>query len=239
MVKKNLFFFAIVFPVIFSACGEKESGNDNSGLVIKTGRVTFVNESGYGVVVHAEYFSGPVLLEMSAGDFEKTINVRTSDNYGIGSTFSIEYLHQITEGINAESGEVIASGIDPNVQINRVIEENKSYTIQIPQPANLEPRSAFITILNNFNLPFELMYLSTAFKQTGNGNLSVAPYKTGVYKLEGIPSEGKLYQNYQVVSTFASVTISDFTAKNGGIYDFDYDGTSVTKRPVDRTFVFK
>jgi hypothetical protein len=101
--------------------------------------------------------------------------------------------------------------------------------MQIPQPANLEFKSAFIKIINTSSLQFELRYLGVVFKQTGNGNLSVAPGKTGVYKLEDIPEAGKLYQNYTVVSTFASTTIPDFTAKNGFIYNFTYNGTSVTK----------
>jgi hypothetical protein len=79
--------------------------------------------------------------------------------------------------------------------------------------------------------------LETAFKQTGNGNLSVAPGKIGIYKLENIPSEGKLYQNYQVVSALKSTTIPDFTAKNGIIYNFEYDGTLV-KLTSEQTFVF-
>jgi hypothetical protein len=218
MIKHTLIFLVIVFPFVFSACGDKESENDNSGSKVKTGRVTFFNESSYKVVVHQDAFSGPVLLELTTGS--KTIDVRISDNYGIGSTFSIEYLYRISDGFDSESGEVIASGIDPNVQINRVIEENKSYTIQIPQPANLEFRSAFIKILNSSNLPCEFRYLGTVFKQTGNGNVPVAPGKTGVYKLEGIPNNGRLHQNYEVVANFVNTTIPDFTAMNGFICSY-------------------
>jgi hypothetical protein len=176
-------------------------------------------------------------LELSAGQ-SKQVEVRTSDNYGIGSTFSIEYLYRINDAFDADSGEVIASGIDPNVQINRVIEEKKSYTIQIPQPANLEFRSAFIKILNSSNLPCEFRYLGTVFKQTGNGNVPVAPGKTGVYKLEGIPNNGKLHQNYEVVANFINTTIPDFTVMNGFIYSYTYNGTSVTKTG-EQTIVFK
>ncbi|MDR1836973.1 MAG: hypothetical protein LBQ89_04875, partial [Treponema sp.] len=168
----------------------------------------------------------------------KNVDIRTSDNHGVGSTFSIEYLYRINDGFDTESGEVIASGIDPNVQINFVIEENKSYTKQIPQPKNLEFRSAFIKIFNTSNLQCEFRYLSTVFKQTGNGNISVAPGKTGVYKLEGIPTGGKLFQNYAVASTFESTTIPDFTAQNGNIYSFTYNGSSVTQTGT-QTIIFK
>jgi len=227
----------LLISLIITSCPTDDGKNENSGnknnnngnsTTVKTGRVTFFNESSYKVVVHQDAFSGPVLLELTAGQ-TKNVDVRTSDNYGVGSTFSIEYLYRINDGFDTDSGEVIASGIDPNVQINFVIEENKSYTKQIPQPQNLEFRSAFIKILNSGNLQFEFRYLGTVYKQTGNGNIPVAPGKTGVYKLEGIPAGGKLYQNYQVTSTFASTTIPDFTAENGYIYSFTYNGSSVTQ----------
>lgn len=216
-----------------------ESDDDNSGnnVVVKTGKVTFFNESSYKVVVHQDYFNGPVLLELSAGESKK-VDVRTSENFGVGSTFSVEYLYRINDGFDTESGEVIASGIDPNVQINFVVEENKSYTKQIPQPAKLEFRTAFIKIFNTSNLQFELHYLGTVFKQTGNGNISVAPGKTGVYKLEGVPTGGQLCQNYQVTSTFENTTIPDFTAMNGFIYSFTYNGGSVVKTG-EQSIVFK
>jgi hypothetical protein len=119
-----------------------------------------------------------------------------------------------------------------------VVEENKSYTKQIPQPKNLEFQQAFIKILNAGNLQYELRYLGTVFKQTGNGSVSVAPGKTGVYKLEGIPAAGKLMQNYELVSTFAPTVIPDFTARKGFIYSFTYNGSSVEKT-AEQTIVFR
>jgi len=241
----------LIISLIISACptddGKNKKSGDNSGdngdngnnVVVKTGKVTFFNEStSYKVVVHQDAFSGPVLLELSSWESKK-VDVRVSDNYGVGSTFSIEYLYPITDAFDTESGDVIASGIDPNVQINLVIEENKSYDVTIPSPKNLEFRTAFIRIVNaSNNLPFELRYLGTVFKQTGNGNISVAPGKTGIYKLEGIPADGKLYQNYEIVSTFASTPIPDFTVENGTIYSFTYNGTSVIKTG-EQTIIFK
>jgi len=245
-MKKLVYFVSfLIISLLFAACQDTDNsnnGNEEPPLVVKTGKVTFFNESSYKVVVHQDAFSGPVLLELSAGGSQK-VDVRTSDNHGIGSTFSIEYLYRINDAFDTESGEVIASGIDPNVQINFVVEENKSYTKQIPQPANLEFRNAFVKILNSASLQFELKYLGTVFKQTGNGNVPVAPGKTGVYKLPlgtegGIPAEGKLYQNYEVVSTFANTAIPDFTVKNGVIYSFTYNGSSVTKTG-EQTIIFK
>jgi hypothetical protein len=130
--------------------------------------------------------------------------------------------------------------IDPNEQIKHVIEANKApLTIQIPQPGKLEPRSAFLEILNLYTIPFELRYLSNAFQQEGNGKFHVAFGEMGIYKLNDIPAEGKLFQGHQVVATFESTPIPDFTAKNGMIYSFDYDGTSVKPNEKrTRTFVF-
>jgi len=244
-MKKFVYFvlFLIISLIFFTCSADTDNSNNEPPLVIKTGKVTFFNESSYKVVIHQDAFSGPVLLELSAGESGKTILVRTSDNYGIGTTFSIEYLYRINDAFDTESGDVIASGIDPNVQINFVIEENKTYTKQIPQPQNLEFRNAFIKIFNSSSLQFELKYLGTVFKQTGNGNISVASGKTGVYKLPlgtegGIPAEGKLYQNYQIASTFANTTIPDFTAKNGFIYSFTYNGSSVIKTG-EQTIIFR
>ena len=236
---KNICYIMLltIINLVITACPADDGNNNGNKVDVQTGKVTFFNESSYKVVVHQDAFSGPVLLELSAGETKK-VDVRTSDNHGVGSTFSIEYLYRITDGFDTESGEVIASGIDPNVQINFVIEKDKSYTKQIPQPKNLEFRSAFIKILNSGNLQFELKYLGTVFKQTGNGNISVAPGKTGVYKLDNIPAEGKLYQNYEVASTFANTAIPDFTVKNGFTYSFTYNGTSVTQTG-EQTILFK
>ncbi|GBU28711.1 hypothetical protein R84B8_02271 [Treponema sp. R8-4-B8] len=239
------FVLFLIIGLFFVACSDtNDNNNSNNGnnLVVKTGKVTFFNESSYKVVVHQDAFSGPVLLELTAGGSQK-VDVRTSDNYGVGSTFSIEYLYRINDAFDTESGDVIASGIDPNVQINFVIEENKSYVKQIPQPQNLEFRNAFIKIINSSSLQFELRYLGTVFKQTGNNNISVAPGKTGVYKLPlgtegGIPADGKLYQNYQIASTFENTAIPDFTAKNGFIYSFTYNGSSVVKTG-EQTIIFR
>jgi len=242
-MKKNLVYFLFLFICLFIfSCTDDNSGNggnQNGGnITVKTGKITFFNESSYSVIIHQDAFSGPVLLELSAGQ-TKNVEVRTSDNYGVGSVFSIEYLYRINDGFDTESGEVIASGIDPNVQINRVIEENKSYTIQIPQPKNLVFQSAFVKILNSASLQFEFRYLGNVFKQTGNGNIPVAPGKTGVYKLEGIPSGGRLIKDHQVVTTFESTAIPEWNAMNGYIYSFTYNGSSVVQSSLPQSIVFK
>jgi hypothetical protein len=190
------------------------------------------------VLVHQDAFSGPVLLELSAGQ-SKSADVRVSDNYGVGSTFPVEYLYRVNDAFDTESGDITASGIDPNVQINFVIEEGKSYTKRIPQPQGLEFQTAFLKISNSSDLQFELRYLGTAFKQAGNGNIPVAPSKTGVYKIESIPAAGKLITNYKCVSTFQETVIQDFTAQKGYIYNFTYNGSSVIQNGEAQTIIFR
>ncbi|GHV81721.1 hypothetical protein AGMMS49991_02790 [Spirochaetia bacterium] len=229
MYKKSMClqsFVILCFIFLTTACDGTNTGT--TPIEIKTGKVTFFNESSYKVVVHRDSFSGLVLSKLNAGQSER-VDVRTGDNYGVGTTFSIEYLYRINDAFDAESGEVLASGLDFNVQLNCVVEENKSYSIQIPQPRNLEFRNAFIKILNVSGRPFELRYVGTAIRQTGNGNLPVAPGKTGVYKLDGIPAAGELYQHYSVVENFENIPIPDFTAMNGFIYSFTYNGSAVTQ----------
>jgi hypothetical protein len=216
--------------------GDDNTG-DNNGTEVKTGKVTFFNESSYRVVIHRDAFSGPVLLELNAGQ-SRTVDVRTSDNYGVGSTFSIEYLYRINDAFDTEAGELTAGGIDPNVQLNFVVEEQKSYTKQIPQPQNLEFQQAFLKILNTAGLQCELRYLGTVFKQSGNGNIPIASGRTGVYKLESIPAAGKPIQNYELVSTFENTVIPDFTALKGIIYNFTYNGSSAVLTG-EQTIVFK
>jgi len=233
---KIVFLFALLSCLIVS-CGGSEDDDKNKPEVIKTGKVTFFNESSYNIKIHRDSFSGPVLLELSAGASKK-MDVRISDTHGFGTTFSIEYLYRINDAFDTDSGDIFASGLDFNVQLNFVIEENKSYTKQIPQPTNLEFRSAFIKVLNAHSLPVEVRDVGKILQQAGNGIYPIAPGKTGVYRLSNIPVEGELLQNYLVVSTFNEVAIPEFTLKNGFIYSFTYNGSSVTKTG-EQTIIFK
>jgi len=237
-ILKVVFSFAFLSCLLVSCENPTDDNNKNENPdVIKTGKVTFFNESSYNIKIHRDSFSGPVLLELSAGS-SKRIDVRVSDTHGFGTTFSIEYLYRINDAFDTDSGEIFASGLDFNVQINFVIEENKSYTKQIPQPANLEFRSAFIKMLNAHNLPVEVRDVGRILQQAGNGIYPIAPGKTGVYRLSNIPVEGELLRNYLVVSTFNETPIPEFTVKNGFIYSFTYNGNSVVKTG-EQTIIFK
>ena len=241
-ILKIIFSFAFLLCLVVSCENPVDDNNEKTNKnpeVIKTGKITFINESSYNIKIHRDSFSGPLLVELNnTTNRSELVNVRISDTHGFGTTFSIEYLYRINDAFDTDSGDIFASGLDFNVQINFVIEEDKSYTIQIPQPANLEFRSAFIKMLNAHNLPAEVRYFRGTLQQAGNGIYPIAPWKTGVYRLSNIPAEGELLQNYLVVSTFNEVPIPDFTVKNGSIYNFTYDGSSVTKTG-EQTIVFK
>ncbi|MDR3138495.1 MAG: hypothetical protein LBT95_02355 [Treponema sp.] len=221
-----------MMALVLMACPAGSSGNgpdsDDNGIEIKTGKVIFFNESSYTVTVLLGAFSGPVLIESLGTGQSKKVDVRISDNYGVGSTFCIEYAYKVVDGTDLASGEVWAKGIDPNIQINFVVEENKSYTKQIPQPAELEFPKAFVKILNASSMQFELRKHGTAYKQTGNGNLPVPPGKTGVYEIPSA-AEGVSHGDYSVYTTFNAVSVPEFTAKNSYVYSFSYNGTSVVK----------
>ena len=188
---KNIFKtgLLILFSTLLASCNQPTSNQNNEEERLRTGRVTFFNESSYRVNVRRDAFDGPLVVELASGE-TRNVDVRVSDDHGFGTTFYIEYLFQVTDGFDADSGDIFASGIDLNVQINRVIEEGRSVTIQIPQPADLEFRTAFIKILNAHTLPVELRYVGMVLRQAGNGNFPIPPGRTGVFRLDGIPAGG-------------------------------------------------
>jgi hypothetical protein len=228
MKKNRSLFIFLITAILLSACPTDSSDEDTKTIEVKTGKVTFFNESSYTVTVHLDAFSGPVLIEDLGAGQSKRVDVRTSDNHGVGSTFCIEYFYKVVDGTDLASGEVWANGIDPNVQINFVVEENKSYTKQIPQPRALEFSAAFIKILNASDMQFELRKQGMAYKQTGNGNLPVPAGQTGVYAIPSTAT-GTNHSEYSVHTTFNSVSVPEFTAQNSYVYSFTYNGTSVTK----------
>jgi hypothetical protein len=228
MKKKRFLLIFLIIAILLPACSMKPSSDDEDETSgVRTGKVTFFNESSYSVTVHKDAFSGPVLIILNSGQ-SKTTDVRISDNYGVGSTFPIEYKYRVVDGTDMASGEVWANGIDPNIQLNLIIEEKKSYILQIPQPSELEFPMAFIKILNASDMQCELRYLGAAFTQAGNGNISISSGKTGVYQFSS-SVEGQPVDGYTVHSTFKTAEVPHFTAKNSYIYNFVYNGTNVQK----------
>jgi hypothetical protein len=239
-MQKNLPLFAFLIATAFLPGCPVDSSDDGSDdkPEVKTGKVAFFNESSYTATVHLDAFSGPVLIETLNAGQSKRIDVRTSDNYGVGSTFCIEYSYKVIDNLNLPGGEVWAKGIDPNIQINFVVEENKSYTAQIPQPAELEFSTAFIWITNTSTMQFELRKQGTVYKQAGNGNLPVPPGKIGVYAIPSTAA-GTVFSGYSAHTVFNSVDMADFTAKNSYVYYFTYNGSNITHNPdQDHKIVF-
>ena len=214
-----------------------QPANENGNERLRMGRVIFFNESSYRVNVRRDTFSGPIVVELSSGEI-RTVDVRISD-HAFGTTFAIEYLFPVTDGFDVDSGEIFAVGIDMNVQINRVVEENMPITIQIPQPTALEFRTAFIRILNAHSLPVDFRYFGSIQMQAGTGNIPIAPGRTGVFKLDQIPAgERNTFQGFNVVSTFDSTPVPAFTAQNGVIYSFTFNGSMVIKTG-EQTIIFR
>ena len=153
--------------------------------------------------------------------YSTTLN--PSDNYGVGSMFSIEYWHLVASDAEFSCGDVWTSGIDPNGQISQNIEAGRDYVIKIPQPKNLELREAFLKILNTSRNYFELNYLSNTYRQAGNGETSVPSGKVGIYKMNG---DTKI-KGHTITQVFDEYPFPEFTAEPGYIYNFEFDGKEV------------
>ena len=221
---KNYLLLTTIFALVFFAC---DNGN-NDDPAAKTAKVTFHNESSYRIAVHGSNYNGPVLVELPAGT-SKQVDVPVSINQSTEMVFAVKYLYQINSLFDGDP--IYASGIDPNVQINRVIEADKSYNISIPQPANLEFIEAYLKILNTstdqtvqLRLGFSIAISILGYQNIGSG-------KTGIYEIVDIPDSGKLCQNYKIsaMSGMINITIPDFTANRGYIYNFTFDSTEVKR----------
>jgi hypothetical protein len=234
VTRKIIFLFCIFLCSSFLvSCDDNDNEQDEKNQTVL---VTFFNESKYRVIIHRDSFWGPIIAEVNTSDRIAKVRVAPSDNKG--TVFSIEFIWpiQIVESINSEVREVPASGIDPNLQIQKVIVVGKPCTVQIPQPKNLEIKSAFMIIKNAHNLPINLRYIGNFIGQADNGNFPIASYRQGIYKLDGIPDEGEHCQYYNIASTFESAYFSDFIPQNGiyitkkaHIYKYTFNGTSIEK----------
>ena len=220
--------FLILFLAYLLASCKNTTNNEEKHNGLKTVDVTFFNESGYDLKIHRDSFDGPVLLELPANSNAKTIPVRVSDNNGMGTVFSIEFIRiiQIFDGLTGEIKIVPVSGIDPDLQTLYVLETDKPFTVQITKPKNPEIRSAYMIIQNSSNLPCVLKFYGSLQNQVDNNNVPIAPSKIGIYKNPyAIPIEGELYQGYRV----ENIPVPEFIMKNGIIYYFEYNGITVRK----------
>jgi hypothetical protein len=216
---------ALLFALLFISCGEHDLEPSN------TAQVTFFNESSYSIGIHESHFDGPLLIDKLLPGNSFSVNLRPSDNYGSGSVFSVKYWRLVASGAELSSGDVWAGGIDPNMQISQNIEAGRSYIIQIPNPSKLELQETFIKILNASGKDFSLNYLSMVYYQAGEGNkeLPVPKGKVGVYKFDSKNGDVEIkgYTLRQGIEEY--YPFPDFTAKNGYVYSFEFNGSSVEK----------
>lgn len=223
--------YAVPLLFLLLGCSGSSSGGGSSDFeeepAVQYGTVLFFNESSYGISIHSDAFSGPVVAELESGE-SKSVSVRASGNYGIGSVFAVGFRTKIIDGFNFSCGEIYAYGIDPNMQIAVNVEAAKKYTLQIPQPSELVFETAFIQILNASSNSFELTKNSISYKQAGNGTLPVGAGETGVYEIPA-SAAGTAFEDYRVKSVFNDYDVPPFDAVYSHVYRFSFDGSSVVK----------
>jgi len=218
----------LFFAVLAISCGKHEilSPTDNASAEIK-----FVNESRYSVSIHNTSFSGPIIVDKLAPGHSASVMVYPSNNHGVGSVFPIRYWYRI-EGSDTWTG---GANPDPNAQITRNIEADKSYVIYIPQPAKLVGASSYLRMKNSSDMSIEFNRLSIHYKQM-NGEVPIPSGYTGIYEIEHSPSGVEYYEYYTVYQGMANYyKIPDFIAKTGYIYNFEFDGTRVIAGTIEET----
>ena len=222
-------FSIFLFLIILLASCKGPDDNSHGVEIARTGRVTFVNQSGYMVNIRLGNFSGIMLLEHLNSGSNMSANVRVSDPHGLGTTFAYEYLFRINDILQLFDpvyGDIFAIAQHLELQPNLIIEEGKSYTVQIPHPVNPSARNAHIAIINLHNQPVDFRNLGGALRQT-NTNIPIQPYMTGVYRIENIPQSGMSLQGHFIRQVSVTTPFPDTELMNGVLYRYSFDGTSV------------
>ncbi|MCL2186430.1 MAG: hypothetical protein FWB86_11360 [Treponema sp.] len=235
---KTRIIILILFIVSLFSCDTNNEHEDDYQTVM----VTFFNTSSYKVIVHRDSFYGPIIGEVNNTSRETKIPVRIIDNKVV--VFSFEYIITlVNDDSNNETGDITVSCYDPDIQFPVELKPNNPITIQIPQPANLVCKSAFINIINSHNLSVRLRYSTSSINQANN-TLLIEPYRQGLYKFDDIPDIGEHCQNYNMSTAFDEIYFSDFITQNGEyltknayIYYFTYNGTSIVKEN-ERILIF-
>jgi hypothetical protein len=205
-----------LLAVLAISCG-KHIPDDNSSW-----NVTFYNQSSYSVSVYHNSFSGTLLVDKLASGESYSVMVSPSGNYGYGSVFSVRYWFEVDVDDN-----VWTTGIDRGMQLQHNIEAGKTHDIQIPNSSNIEWEDAFLKIKNSSEKPIELYNRYSVILHAGRES-SISSGKYGIYEISG-KIEGRRIVYNELVDSYP---LPDFTAENGYIYNFKFDGNSVelTKR---------
>jgi len=210
------------------SCGNHvlETSNSNS-----LAHVTFCNDSSYSVTIYRDNFSGTVLAELIPAEC-LSMELNPSDNYGIGSVFSVEYWHLIENNI-------LVGGKDPDRQITENLKAGESYTISIPQPKNLDLQESFIKIFNASGMDLELNCLSVVLYPV-NDELPVPSNKTGLYRGSKVKNTA-CFSNGEVKGLTIRqglltepYSLPDFTMTNGYVYNFRFDGNKVIQNETEK-----
>ncbi|MCL2764009.1 MAG: hypothetical protein FWD40_01855 [Treponema sp.] len=236
--------YLLILFLCFASCDNNDINNNGQTSEIQTVMVTFVNTSSYKTIVHRDSFYGPIITEVNTINRSAAVPVRVNDDYNL-TVFSIEYIiYPVNDDFNNEYADVFASCYDPDIQIATAVKAGLPITIQIPQPSNLICKSAFIRIINNYELPVHLRYAGRNIFQANN-ILPIAPYQQGLYKLDNNPDEGVHCQHYNMATAFGSVNFSDFIeendqyiTKNAFIYYFIFNGNTITRFGEPRALIF-
>ena len=235
--------FCILLPILlFVSCKDPAVNNGTNVEIARTGKVTFKNVSSYKINVRLGRFSGIMLVELLNTGSEKTENVRVSDDHGLGTTFAIEYLFRVNdllELFDPVYGDIYAIVEDFEMQPNLIIEEGRSYTVQIPNP-NPETRivrGSHLAIINTHNQPVDFRNLGGALRQTNN-NIPIQPYTTGVYKIEHIPQSGMRLQGHYIRQGSVTTPFLELDMKNGFVYQYIFDGTMVKEYKPPQSIMF-
>ena len=231
-MKKEIPVFLLFIFSLFSC--DSNSMNNVQHDEFQTVMVTFFNLSSYKVIVHRDSFYGPIITEVDNISREKKESVRIIDNKV--TVFSFEYIiTPVNDDFNNATGNITVSCYDPDVQFPVELKPNNPITIQIPQPANLVCKSAFVRIINTHNLSVRLRYSSSSINQANN-TLLIEPNKQGLYKFDNIPDTGEYCQYYNISTAFDETHFSDFITQNGSfitknayIFYFTYNGNSIVK----------
>jgi len=238
---KTRIIILLLFIVSLFSCDTSNTSNGQEDEY-QTVMVTFFNTSSYNVIVRKDSFYGPIIAEVNNISREIKIPVRIIDNKV--TVFSFEYIIKVVnDDFNNETKDIIVNCYDPDVQFPVELKANKPITVQIPQPVNLECKSAFVKIINTHNLAVRLRYSTNSIYQANN-ELLIEPNKQGLYKFDNISDVGEHCQYYNISTAFDETYFSDFISQNGEyitknafIYYFTYNGTSIVKAN-ERILVF-